>query len=84
MTGIPTAEGSEAAKAALHANVENEAKRQTGSNIGDVAGNVAFEGVGEVVGAAVGALLEGMGTVATATGEAVVNAAGGIFDGLSS
>lgn len=84
MSGIPSEAEIEAAKAALQANVGSETKKQAGSSIGDVAGNVAIEGVGEVVGAAVEAVAEGIGAAATAAGEAVVTVIGGIFEGVSS
>lgn len=87
MTGIPSAEEIEAAKAALQANLPQQPKKQEeeGSAAGDIidgvldlASNVTIEGVGEVV----GAVVEGVGTVAAATGEAVVSVIGGIFEGL--
>lgn len=91
MTGMPTADESDAAKAVLQANVEEAARKQAGSSTGDVvgraldiAGNVAVEGVGEVVGAAIGPMVVGIGSAATATGEAVVTVIGGLFEGLSS
>lgn len=88
MTGIPTAEEIEAAKAALQVNVESEARKQPSSTAGDalggaaeIAGNVMVEGVGEVIGAVVGTVAEGVGTVAAATGEVVVSVIGGLLDG---
>jgi len=87
MTGIPTAEEIEAAKAVLQANAEDEAKKQATSPAGDiVSGALDMAGAVtiDVIGAAVGTVLEGAGTVATATGEAVVNVIGGICEGLSS
>lgn len=91
MAGIPSADEIEAAKAALQANLPQQAKKQEeeGSGAGevaegvfDIAGNVMVEGVGEVVVAAVGTVIEGAGTVVAATGEAVVTVIGGIFEGL--
>lgn len=87
MTGIPSADEIEAAKAALQANLPPQAKKQEeeGSGAGeivegvlDLASNVTIEGVGAVV----GAVAEGVGTVVTATGEVVVSVIGGIFEGL--
>ncbi|AZO76296.1 MULTISPECIES: hypothetical protein [unclassified Bosea (in: a-proteobacteria)] len=88
MTGIPDPAQIEAAQVAVQAEVEKEAQKQSGSvtdvlgSAADIAGNVMFEGVGEVVYAAVGTVAEGVGTVAVATGEAVVTVIGGIFEGL--
>ncbi|MGX5734643.1 hypothetical protein [Bosea thiooxidans] len=87
MTGIPTAEEIEAAKTALQANAEDEAKKQATSSTGDIVSgalDIAGGVTVDVIGAAVGTVLEGAGSVATATGEAVVTVIGGIFDGLSS
>lgn len=90
MTGIPTADEIEAAKAALQANLPPQAKKQEeeGSGAGDVVGgvldvasNVTVEAVGVAV-EAVGTVIEGAGTIAVATGEAVVTVIGGIFEGL--
>ena len=87
MAGIPSAEEIEAAKAALQANLPQQPKKQEeeGSAAGDIidgvldlASNVTIEGVGEVI----GAVVEGVGTVAAATGEVVVSVIGGIFEGL--
>ena len=91
MTGIPTAEEIEAAKAALQANLPQQPKKaeEASSGAGDIidgvldlASNVTIEGVGEVVGTVVGTVAEGVGTVAAATGEVVVSVIGGIFEGL--
>lgn len=87
MTGIPTSEEIEAAKAVLQASAEDEAKKQASSSTSDVvsgaldiAGTVTID----VIGAAVGTAIEGVGTVAAATGEAVITVIGGILEGLSS
>ncbi len=83
MTGIPTAEETEAAKAGLQANAAGEAKTQAGSSTGDivdgalsVAGNVVAEGAG----ATVETVVESIGAIATAAGEVVVSVIGGIFE----
>lgn len=90
MTGIPSADEIEAAKAALQANLPQQPKRQEeeGSAVGeivegvlDLAGNVSIEGVGAAV-KVVGTVIEGAGTAVVATGEAVVTVIGGIFEGL--
>jgi hypothetical protein len=90
MTGIPTADEIEAAKAALQANLPPQAKKQEeeGSAAGDVvsgvldvASNVSIEAIGVAV-EVVGTVVEGAGTAVVATGEAVVTVIGGIFEGL--
>lgn len=90
MTGIPSADEIEAAKAALQANLPPQAKKQEeeGSAAGDivegvldVASNVSIEAVGFAV-EVVGNVVEGAGTAVVATGEAVVTVIGGIFEGL--
>lgn len=90
MTGIPTADEIEAAKAALQANLPPHAKKQEedGSAAGDIVGgaldvasNVTIDAVGVAV-EVVGTVIEGAGSVAVATGEAVVTVIGGIFEGL--
>lgn len=86
MTGIPTADEIEAAKAALQANLPQQPKKEEESSAAgdivegvlDLASNVTIEEVGAVV----GAVAEGVGTVAAATGEVVVSVIGGIFEGL--
>ena len=87
MTGTPTPEDIEAAKAALQADLGGEAKKQAGSSTGDIVGgalDVAGNVTIDVIGTAVGTVLEGAGSVAVAAGEAVVTVIGGIFEGLSS
>lgn len=90
MTGVPTADEIEAAKAALQADLPAQQKKQEeeGSTAGDivegvidVASNVSVEAIGVAVEVA-GTVIEGAGTVAAATGEAVVTVIGGIFEGL--
>jgi hypothetical protein len=89
MTGIPTADEIEAAKAALQANLPPQVKKEEeGSAAGDVVGgvldvasNVTIDAVGVAV-EVVGTVVEGAGTIAVATGEAVVTVIGGIFEGL--
>lgn len=90
MSGIPTADEIEAAKAALQAGLPPQAKKQEeeGSAVGDVVGgvldvasNVTIDAVGVAV-EVVGTVIEGAGTAVVATGEAVVTVIGGIFDGL--
>jgi hypothetical protein len=90
MTRIPTADEIEAAKAALQANLPQQAKKQEeeGSSAGeivegvlDIASNVSIEAVGAAV-KVVGTVVEGAGTAVVATGEAVVTVIGGIFEGL--
>jgi hypothetical protein len=91
MSGIPTAAEIEAAKALVQANVETEAKKQSGSTAGetfsgavDTTAEVVIDGVGEVVVAAVGTVVEGIGTVAGVAVEGAVAVIGGIFEGLTS
>jgi len=90
MTGIPTADEIEAAKAALQANLPLQAKKQEeeGSGAGeivegilDIASNVSIEAVGAAF-KVVGTVIEGAGTAVVATGEVVVTVIGGIFEGL--
>lgn len=90
MSGIPTVDEIEAAKAALQAGLPRQVKKQEeeGSAAGDVvsgvldvASNVSIEAVGVAV-EVVGTVIEGAGSVAVATGEAVVTVIGGIFEGL--
>ena len=72
---------------AAQAALEEEKQKQSGSFAGDaadIAGNVMVDGVGDMVASAAGAVIGGVGTVASTAVEVVGTVAGATIDVVGS